>query len=46
MDQLPNWLAAAINAAGMATVYNADDWDRLVDNPSLPQAPEMPPIAH
>lgn len=32
MDQLPNWLAAAIDAAGMATVYNADDW--AVDNPA------------
>ena len=32
MDQLPIWLAAAVDAAGMATVYNADDWDRVVDN--------------
>lgn len=46
MEQLPNWLSAAINAAGMATVYNADDWDGLVDNPAPPAAMEMPPIAH
>ncbi|MDQ3026785.1 MAG: hypothetical protein M3R58_09825 [Pseudomonadota bacterium] len=32
MDQLPIWLAAAVDAAGMATAYNADDWDRVVDN--------------
>ena len=32
MDQLPIWLAAAVDAAGMATAYNADDWDRIVDN--------------
>ena len=26
MEQVPAWLEATINAAGMATVYNADDW--------------------
>ena len=32
MEQpIPSWLTAAVNAAGMATVYNADDWSRLVD---------------
>lgn len=26
MEPLPNWLEAAVAAAGMTTVYNADDW--------------------
>jgi hypothetical protein len=50
MEQLPNWLAAAVNAAGMATVYNADDWSRSVDNPAARQdasdAPRSPPMPH
>ena len=29
MEALPNWLEAAVAAAGMTTVYNADDWMRL-----------------
>jgi hypothetical protein len=28
MDQTPSWLDAAVLAAGVTTVYNADDWDR------------------
>jgi predicted FMN-binding regulatory protein PaiB len=28
MEQVPTWLAAAVTAAGLTTVYNADDWDR------------------
>ena len=36
MEQLPNWLAAAVDAAGMATVYNADDWASAGDNPAPP----------
>ena len=30
MEQIPNWLTDAINAAGLAVVYNADDWDFIV----------------
>jgi hypothetical protein len=29
MDQTPTWLAVAILAAGVTTVYNADDWERI-----------------
>ena len=32
MEQLPNWLTAAVLAAGM-TAY-ADDLDRKIDSPS------------
>ena len=28
-QQLPHWLSAAIDAAGITTVYNAEDWERL-----------------
>ena len=27
MEQVPTWLAAAVTAAGLTTVYNAEDWD-------------------
>ena len=27
MEQLPGWLDAAVAAAGMTTVYIAEDWD-------------------
>ena len=30
-QQNPNW-DAALMAAGMAAVYNADDWHSIVDN--------------
>lgn len=33
MDQLPNWLSAAIDAAGISTVYNADDWIEMTKAP-------------
>lgn len=50
MDQVPNWLASAVDAAGMATVYNADDWAGAGDNPasrSLALAtPESQGFAH
>jgi hypothetical protein len=41
MEQLPNWLAAAVLAAGMTTVYNADDWSRAA--PASEPAAEQPP---
>ncbi len=31
IEQIPHWLNAAVLAAGMATVYNADDWDRAAN---------------
>jgi hypothetical protein len=30
MEQLDNWEAAVL-AAGVTTVYNADDWERMSD---------------
>jgi len=32
MEPMHNPLEAAVFAAGMATVYNADDWARIVEN--------------
>lgn len=29
MEQIPQWLNEAVLAAGMTTVYNADDWGRM-----------------
>jgi hypothetical protein len=34
MEQTPTWLAAAVLAAGVTTVYNADDWDRAAPQPA------------
>lgn len=39
MEQTPSWLVAAVLAAGVATVYNADDWDRA----AVPQAAATSP---
>jgi len=41
MEQVPAWLEAAINAAGMATVYNADDWP-FEDKQPEESAPSKP----
>lgn len=46
MEQVPTWLAAAVTAAGLTTVYNAEDWDRNAraqDNPAEPQVQAFPP---
>ena len=32
MEQQLAWLEAAINAAGVSTVYNAEDWDRFIQS--------------
>ena len=48
-QQLPNWLAAAIDAAGLCTVYNADDWNAITATGLMPLAdpdPEDPPQIH
>jgi hypothetical protein len=47
MEQVPNWLEAAVLAAGMATVYVADDW-MVLDSPNAldTHAPLLPPTAH
>jgi len=34
MEQHTHPLEAAVFAAGMATVYNAEDWDRIVEKRS------------
>ncbi len=41
MEQLPTWLAAAVVAAGVSTVYNSEDWDRLAEA----QAPHAEPAS-
>jgi hypothetical protein len=51
MDQVPGWLAAAITAAGVAIVYNAEDWDRMAGAQQAPAAqPDasspQPPTLH
>lgn len=28
-QQIPQWLDAAIHAAGITTIYNAEDWSRM-----------------
>ncbi|HET7730025.1 MAG TPA: hypothetical protein VFK48_08345 [Usitatibacter sp.] len=40
MDQTPSWLAAAVLAAGITTVYNADDWDRTGAPQAAASSPE------
>lgn len=45
MDQVPTWLAAAVTAAGLTTAYNAEDWDRNVqDKPAEPQVQAFPSL--
>lgn len=28
---IPQWLDAAVNAAGISMIYNADDWKRIAN---------------
>lgn len=28
-QQIPHWLNATVEAAGLTTVYNAEDWKRI-----------------
>ena len=49
MDHLPAWLSAAIDAAGVCIVYNADDWKSITDTGLMPVAEpdseqELPPL--
>lgn len=47
MEQVPTWLAAAVTAAGLTTVYNAEDWDRNAgaqDKPAEPQVQAFPSL--
>ena len=32
MERQLAWLEAAIDAAGVSTVYNAEDWDRFIQS--------------
>ena len=45
MDKVPTWLEAAITAAGVTTVYNAEDWDRFIQSQAgiKPQEPPLSP---
>lgn len=44
MEQLSNWLEAAVSAAGMTIVYNAEDWDLQTRYPGarIPDAANDP----
>ena len=44
MEQQLAWLEAAINAAGVSTVYNAEDWDRFLQSQAgiKPKQPATP----
>jgi hypothetical protein len=47
MEQVPTWLEAAMRAAGVSTVYNAEDWDRFIQSQAglKPQDPTpFPPL--
>ncbi len=48
MDPLPAWLSAAIDAAGVCIVYNADDWKSITATGLMPLAnedsQELPPL--
>ena len=48
MENVPTWLEAAITAAGVSTVYNSEDWDRIIQTQAgilKPQVPtEFPPF--
>ena len=49
MDGLPAWLCAAIDAAGVCIVYNADDWKTITATGLMPVAePDLqePPQLH
>ncbi len=44
MEQLPNWLAAVVLAAGMTTVYNDEDWSaRAAPAAAAEPVAELPP---
>ena len=38
MDPLPAWLSAAIDAAGVCIVYNAEDWKSITATGFMPLA--------
>ena len=44
MEQQLAWLEAAMQAAGVSTVYNAEDWDRFIQSQAgiKPQGPATP----
>jgi hypothetical protein len=44
MEQVPTWLEAAITAAGVTTVYNAEDWDRFIQTQAGTLPPKQPPF--
>jgi hypothetical protein len=45
MEQLPNWLEDAVVAAGLTTVYNAEDWKRPeMGATAADSSGEVPPL--
>ncbi|MEO7743303.1 MAG: hypothetical protein ABIR98_10225 [Usitatibacter sp.] len=42
MEEKLAWLEAAMNAAGVSTVYNAEDWDRFIQSQAGILKPQGP----
>lgn len=40
--QVPAWLEATVNAAGLAAVYNAEDWSQADKPQASDSLPELP----
>ena len=41
MEQhIPHWLNAAVEAAGLTTVYNSDDWSRISEKVRFMRDPD------
>ena len=44
-QQIPAWLDDAVLAAGLCTIYNEDDWDRLAATPRpIPERSPFEPL--
>ena len=41
---IPQWLDAVVHAAGLCTIYNAEDWARITREPAA-NAPDMIDLA-
>ena len=44
MEKVPSWLEAAITAAGVTTVYNAEHWDRFIQSQAGIKPQKPPPF--
>lgn len=43
---IPQWLDAAVQAAGISVIYNADDWARLTRAPAANASDASDPAAN